>query len=270
MGSTSVGNQRGPQPPRTLPKPSRRAQRRRACCARHMGQKARLGSRLAFVETIAGDRLSTTLGAALDVTPHDVKFTFDDATVVTGTLVGSPIIGFVSIPNPLKVGAPKVVVRDGLSFLDLLWPALDHSGASVDHKLLRFLVFHAHGVLLLGLRHAAPDDAAHEFNGVQIRGFGDINEFQHVNPALASFDAPHKVIRPFQLFSEFSLAESDCVARINNRCNQSSMPCTSQMLHFRSASILEAHEILHSGPCLGNGSSSSMENACYRFVAFAS
>jgi hypothetical protein len=27
--------------------------------------------------------------------------------------------------------------------------------------------------------------------------------------------------------------------------NQGSMPCTPQMLHFRSASLLEAHEILH-------------------------
>jgi hypothetical protein len=80
--------------------------------------------------------LATTRRTAFGVATWNVKFAFDDATVVAGSSISAPILGLVSIAHTIVLFAVNYDRRNFLRFLNPLWPALDHAGATIDNEFL--------------------------------------------------------------------------------------------------------------------------------------
>ena len=88
---------------------------------------------LALVErTVARDHLSAADRALFDIASRHVKLSLDHATIMTGLLVGTPIVVLVTVPNSVNISPLDCVGRTLLGCEYLFRPALDHRNATVQ------------------------------------------------------------------------------------------------------------------------------------------
>lgn len=103
---------------------------------------------LVLVEAITGNGLTVAPRTALHVTTYDVKLSLNHSAVGTRSLVSTPVVGFATVPNALKILPTNLVVSDGLRLLYFLRPTVDHPNTSVDHERLSVLVVTTQRLLL--------------------------------------------------------------------------------------------------------------------------
>jgi len=88
---------------------------------------------VAFVErTVARDHLSAADRALFDIASRHVKLSLDHATIMTGLLIGTPIVVLVTVPNSVNISPLACVGRTLLGCEYLFRPALDHRNATVQ------------------------------------------------------------------------------------------------------------------------------------------
>ncbi|MGA8981605.1 MAG: hypothetical protein WB470_02950, partial [Candidatus Acidiferrales bacterium] len=89
--------------------------------------------RRAFVvRAVARDHLSAADRALFYIASRDVKLALDDATIMKGLLIGSPIVVLVTVPNSANISPLDCVGRALLGREYLFRPALDHRNATIQ------------------------------------------------------------------------------------------------------------------------------------------
>jgi hypothetical protein len=97
---------------------------------------------LALVIAIARDQLTAAGWATLDIASENVQLPLHHTAVMARDAIGTPIFGFLAVPNPHSYSASDLYFGLKLVCLNSLRPTLDHSDAVVDDVFLLLIFTH--------------------------------------------------------------------------------------------------------------------------------